>query len=83
MPPALFSRTFDRGRVECSLCALRCRLDLGQTGPCRVRHNRGGRLLTSAWGRPVAMAVESIEKKYPVSGALTELFQRKRRRFEH
>ncbi len=64
MHPALFSRPLDRRRVECRLCALRCRLDPGQTGPCRVRHNRDGRLLTSAWGRPVAMAVEPIEKKY-------------------
>lgn len=61
--PALFYRKLGGG-VECRLCAHYCRLDPGQTGLCRVRHNRGGELFTSAWGRPAAMMVEPIEKKY-------------------
>jgi pyruvate formate lyase activating enzyme len=53
-----------RPGVECRLCAHVCRLQPGQTGRCRVRHNVDGQLLTSVYGRPVLLATEPIEKKY-------------------
>jgi len=56
--------TLGGGQVECRLCAHGCRLEPGQTGLCRVRHNADGTLLTSSYGRPVMVAVEPIEKKY-------------------
>lgn len=64
MHPAILFQKLKGGAVECQLCAHFCRLQPGQTGPCRVRHNVGGTLVTSAYGRPVALAVEPIEKKY-------------------
>jgi pyruvate formate lyase activating enzyme len=64
MRPAMFSRPLEKGRVECRLCAHYCRLDPGQTGVCRVRHNADGQLVTSTYGRPAALAIEPIEKKY-------------------
>ena len=46
------------------MCAHLCHLRPGQTGRCFVRHNVGGELVTSAYGRPALLAVEPIEKKY-------------------
>jgi pyruvate formate lyase activating enzyme len=51
------------GRVRCTLCPRDCRLRDGQAGFCFVRENRGGRLVTSAWGRSTGFAVDPIEKK--------------------
>jgi pyruvate formate lyase activating enzyme len=62
--PALFGRRLGEAEIECRLCAHSCRLAPGQTGPCGVRHNHGGELFTSAYGRPVLLALEPIEKKY-------------------
>lgn len=64
MRPATFFQKRANGQVECRLCAHYCRLDPGQTGACHVRHNLAGELLTSAYGRPVMIGVEPIEKKY-------------------
>lgn len=64
MRQALFAQTLHDGKVECRLCAHFCHLKPGQTGICRVRHNSAGKLVTSAYGRPVLLAVEPIEKKF-------------------
>jgi pyruvate formate lyase activating enzyme len=64
MQPALFYEPLGDGTVECRLCMHYCRLRPGETGLCRVRHNRGGRLFTSSSGRPVLLGLEPIEKKY-------------------
>jgi pyruvate formate lyase activating enzyme len=64
MRRALFAQPLGSGQVECRLCPHYCRLAPGQTGLCGVRHNAGGELLTSSYGRPVLLAVEPIEKKY-------------------
>src|SRR4051794_24093913 len=64
MRPALFAYPRGDGEVECRLCPHFCRLRPGQTGACQVRHNRDGTLVSSAYGRPVLLAVEPIEKKY-------------------
>src|SRR5215472_12377674 len=64
MRQALFAQPLDGGKVECRLCAHYCRLKPGQTGACQVRHNRAGELVTSAYGRPVLLAIEPIEKKF-------------------
>lgn len=64
MHPALFAQPLPQAGVECQLCPHYCRLQPGQTGICRVRHNIEGALWTSAYGRPVAVAIEPIEKKY-------------------
>ncbi|HET6438260.1 MAG TPA: AmmeMemoRadiSam system radical SAM enzyme [Anaeromyxobacter sp.] len=51
------------GRVRCTLCPRDCRLRDGQAGFCFVRENRGGQLVTTAWGRSTGFAVDPIEKK--------------------
>ncbi len=50
-------------KVHCLLCGHRCVLAEGQWGVCGVRHVRAGALRTLTYGRPVALAVDPIEKK--------------------
>lgn len=49
--------------VQCLLCPAECRLGDYQVGLCRVRINRGGRLLSLVYGKPCALHVDPIEKK--------------------
>lgn len=49
--------------VQCELCFHRCRLEEGQTGLCRARANRGGKVLPLNYGRLTALALDPIEKK--------------------
>lgn len=51
------------GRVECALCAHRCAIATGKWGVCGVRENRGGSLVTHAYGEVVAVHIDPIEKK--------------------
>lgn len=63
MKEALFWRSVEDGVVECGLCHHRCVIEEGQRGVCRVRENRGGRLMSLGYGRAVGCAVDPIEKK--------------------
>jgi len=63
-------------QVQCELCPHRCKLAESQFGLCNVRQNRGGQLFTSAYGSPVAVHMDPIEKKplyhfYPGSDILS------------
>ena len=49
--------------VQCNLCAHRCTIAPSKQGLCAVRENRGGRLYSLVYGRPVAQSVDPIEKK--------------------
>jgi len=49
--------------VRCALCAHRCRIKAGRSGICQVRHNVGGELTTSVYGRLVSASNDPIEKK--------------------
>jgi hypothetical protein len=51
------------GAVRCHLCAHRCKIEVGETGFCRVRVNDNGTLYTLAFGETVARKVDPIEKK--------------------
>lgn len=51
------------GRVACQLCAHRCHLPEGARGPCWLRRNEGGRLLTEARGELRAAVLSAIERK--------------------
>ncbi len=62
MYQAMLFQKLAGGQIECRLCAHYCRLKPGQSGPCRIRRNVAGRLLTLSYGRPVAMGIEPIEK---------------------
>ncbi|HPB01492.1 MAG TPA: AmmeMemoRadiSam system radical SAM enzyme [Bacteroidales bacterium] len=51
------------GSVKCRLCPHACILRNGQSGICRTRINEGGVLYTMAYGNPVAVHIDPIEKK--------------------
>ena len=50
-------------RVLCTLCPLNCRIAEGRAGACRVRVNRGGKLLAATYGRVSSVHMDPIEKK--------------------
>jgi len=63
MKEAMFYDTTDDGRLRCHLCPHGCLLGEGRRGVCHVRQNRDGKLMSLVYGRPVAQAVDPIEKK--------------------
>lgn len=60
---AMLAGAGDGGRVVCRLCAHRCVVAPGKFGTCGVRENRGGTLVTHAYGAIIAAHVDPIEKK--------------------
>lgn len=63
-------------KAVCSLCPHHCALEEGQTGLCRARTNRDGKIVCSSYGRVTALAVDPVEKKplrrfYPGSRILS------------
>lgn len=48
---------------SCALCFHRCTLAEGQTGLCRARGNRGGRIVPLNYGKLTALALDPMEKK--------------------
>lgn len=58
-----FYQELGNGLVRCRLCPHNCTIAEGKTGLCRVRRNVGGKLIAESFGRPVAVAVDPIEKK--------------------
>jgi len=60
---AMFQERLDGGRVRCNLCPHHCVLKDGQTGICRVRTNRNGKLYTMVYGLASSVAMDPIEKK--------------------
>jgi len=73
---ALLYEKLDGDRVQCNLCAHRCKIASGKRGICLVRENRQGTLHTLVYGRTISQAVDPIEKKplfhfYPGTGAFS------------
>jgi pyruvate formate lyase activating enzyme len=65
-----------QARVHCRLCPHECRIADGQTGICRVRRHRGGRLYALTYSRVTSINLDPIEKKplyhfYPGSWILS------------
>lgn len=63
-------------KCTCLLCPHHCALEEGQTGFCRGRANRGGRIVSLSYGRITSLALDPIEKKplaefYPGSFVLS------------
>ncbi|MDG6244242.1 MAG: AmmeMemoRadiSam system radical SAM enzyme [Methanolobus sp.] len=58
----LYDRLED-GKVQCKLCAHRCRILTGKQGFCRVRENREGILYTLNYNVVSSEALDPIEKK--------------------
>ena len=51
------------GAVICHLCPRRCRIQPGSAGFCAIRRNVGGTLYSDAYGYPIALQLDPIEKK--------------------
>lgn len=49
--------------ISCELCFHHCQLKEGQTGLCRARANRGGRIVPLNYGKLTALVLDPIEKK--------------------
>jgi pyruvate formate lyase activating enzyme len=60
-PGAWFAAAPD-GAVRCELCPWRCTLAAGQRARCRVRANHGGEGQTLAWGNPVLVQEDPVER---------------------
>lgn len=59
----MFYRKVGKEQVVCEVCFRRCRLSDGQTGFCRNRVNRSGKLVSIVYGLPAAVHVDPIEKE--------------------
>jgi len=63
--PAVLWQPAGRDRVVCELCAHRCTLTAGARGPCFLRRNEAGRLVTDAHGE-LRVAVASVMERKPL-----------------
>ena len=73
---AQWYKTLQDETVQCTLCPHNCVLKEGKTGICRVRVNKGGKLITEVYGFVSSMHSDPIEKKplyhfYPGSNILS------------
>ncbi len=50
-------------KVLCNACAHRCEIPEGRFGICGTRKNRGGKLYTNVYERPLALHSDPVEKK--------------------
>lgn len=53
----------EKDEVRCLLCPRNCVIPSGKSGYCGIRKNISGELILLAYGRPVALQVDPIEKK--------------------
>ena len=60
---ALWWQAVDDGKVECLLCPRKCIIADNCCGFCGVRQNISGKLYSLAYGSPMAINVDPIEKK--------------------
>lgn len=50
-------------KQTCTICPRKCVLEEGQTGLCRARVNRGGKVACGNYARVTALSLDPIEKK--------------------
>ncbi|HCX01932.1 MAG TPA: AmmeMemoRadiSam system radical SAM enzyme [Syntrophaceae bacterium] len=63
MREALLYEKLTDSRVQCALCAHRCKINAGRRGLCGVRENKDGILYSLVFGTLIAEQVDPIEKK--------------------
>lgn len=63
MKEAEFYRKLPGNVVQCYLCPHHCKLDDNGTGICKVRKNRGGKLIAESYGLVSSIHSDPIEKK--------------------
>lgn len=61
--PAIYQTGNQDGSVTCTLCPHLCRIQEGQLGLCKTRHNHEGTLWINNYGKVVSYAIDPIEKK--------------------
>jgi len=61
--PARWWDALENHKVKCSLCPRECVIAAGAFGFCSARKNIDGELKSIAYGRPVSLQVDPIEKK--------------------
>lgn len=59
--PAMLEELLPNGAVKCHLSPRNCVIQEGKLGFCKVRGNRGGRLVTLNYGKGVHSTEETIE----------------------
>ena len=60
---AILYEKLSDNRVQCALCAHRCKINSGRRGLCGVRENKDGVLFSLVFGTLIAEQVDPIEKK--------------------
>lgn len=60
---AMLYERLAEGRVHCSLCAHRCKIQPGRRGLCGVRENKDGTLYSLVYATLIAEHIDPIEKK--------------------
>ena len=60
---ALWYEKLDNNSVHCLLCPHSCNIPEGKNGVCKVRHNLGGILYSSNYGKTTSIAMDPVEKK--------------------
>ncbi len=63
MPGGWWHESDNGERIVCDLCPRGCVLRPGDRGFCFVRENRGGQIVSTAYGRSTGFCVDPIEKK--------------------
>ncbi len=63
MQEALFYTPLNESKIRCELCPWFCELQSGQTGVCKVRTNKNGKLFTQVYNKIAAFGIDPIEKK--------------------
>jgi hypothetical protein len=64
---ALLYEKLTDSRVQCALCAHRCKINSGRRGLCGVRENKDGILYSLVFGTLIAEHVDPIEKKRKIT----------------
>ncbi len=59
----LLYEKLDEKAVKCNICNHFCIIKQGKKGICRVRENKGGRLISLVYPKLIANSVDPIEKK--------------------
>lgn len=63
MKEAMFYKKLEEDKVDCFLCAHRCRIKPEMRGKCGVRENRDGVLWSLVYEKLIAQHIDPIEKK--------------------
>lgn len=52
-----------KDKIQCNICPRECILSEGQSGFCRVRKNKNGKIISDVYGYTTGIAIDPAEKK--------------------